>query len=94
MLDLDLEFPFEKLAQDLQTTGISILPNFVSPDILSKLELRIAELSSDDFKQAGIGRLASHEQNKKIRRDKIHWLDTSNEFESVWLNYMGELKII
>ncbi|ASD69013.1 2OG-Fe(II) oxygenase [Pseudoalteromonas piscicida] len=92
MLDLDLEFPFEKLAQDLQTTGISILPNFVSPDILSKLELRIAELSSDDFKQAGIGRLASHEQNKKIRRDKIHWLDTSNELESVWLNYMGELK--
>ncbi|GEK10325.1 2OG-Fe(II) oxygenase [Pseudoalteromonas peptidolytica] len=92
MLDLDLTFPFEKIAQDLQSTGISILPNFIGSEILSKLEIRLAELTSSDFKQAGIGRLTEHEQNQKIRRDKIHWLDANNELEAAWLDNMAELK--
>ena len=92
MLDLDIEFPFEQLAQDIQRDGISIQTNLVPPHILSKLSQRITHLSQDDLKQAGIGRLQEHETNAKIRRDKIHWLDGNHELEAAWLNYIEELK--
>ncbi|WP_440056787.1 2OG-Fe(II) oxygenase (plasmid) [Pseudoalteromonas sp. T1lg65] len=92
MLNLDNEYPFERIATDLQQTGISILPNAVGIEVLQKLEQRLVELGKDDFKQAGIGRQSAHETNSKIRRDKIHWLDRDNTLEATWLNYMDSLK--
>ncbi len=85
--ELSLE-PFEQIAEDLYTRGISISTNAIPHKVLRALEARLNELDHDSFDVAGIGRQTDHATNATIRRDKIHWLDNNNELELSYLEHM------
>lgn len=89
--ELSLE-PFEQIAEDLYTKGISISTNAIPHKVLRALEARLNELDHDSFDVAGIGRQTDHATNATIRRDKIHWLDNNNELELSYLEHMGQLQ--
>ncbi|MAD89386.1 MAG: proline hydroxylase [Pseudoalteromonas sp.] len=83
---------FGNIAQDLQYNGYSIQSLSLDLPAVLALQARLAELDFSAFNQAGIGRKEDHQTDKTIRRDKIYWLDQRNELESVFLNYMDEVK--
>ncbi|BBN83547.1 hypothetical protein PA25_35320 [Pseudoalteromonas sp. A25] len=84
---------FEQIALDLQVHGVSIQSLDLNEPALLTLTERLAHLSQQDFYKAGIGRQEEHMKNSQIRRDKIHWLDTNNAQEALFLSYMQDLKI-
>ncbi|AOT07810.1 2OG-Fe(II) oxygenase [Pseudoalteromonas luteoviolacea] len=92
MSDFDIENIYAQIADDLRSTGLSIIENAMDPIIIQALNQRIASLEEDTFQTAGIGRQSDHEKNALIRRDKIRWLDRSNELEAGYLQAMDDLK--
>ncbi|NOU49920.1 2OG-Fe(II) oxygenase [Pseudoalteromonas sp. JBTF-M23] len=83
---------FEQIALDLQVHGVSIQSLEANEPVLLALSKRLEHLSQKDFYRAGIGRQEDHIKNKKIRRDKIHWLDNSDPDEALFLSYMQDLQ--
>ncbi|MDK1285902.1 2OG-Fe(II) oxygenase [Pseudoalteromonas umbrosa] len=92
MSDFDIENIYAQIADDLRSSGLSIIENAVDPKIIQTLNERIASLEKDTFQTAGIGRQSDHEKNAQIRRDKIRWLDRGNTQETGYLDAMDELK--
>jgi len=90
--NFDYQNVFEKIANDLRATGLSIIENAIDPKLIHDLNKRIESLAEDKFQSAGIGRQVDHEKNAKIRRDKILWLDSNNDLELGYIQAMDELK--
>ncbi|TMO62281.1 2OG-Fe(II) oxygenase [Pseudoalteromonas aurantia] len=83
---------FDRIAHDLRVSGLSIQAIDKNAPALQALTQRLALFSDGDFATAGIGRQTEHTQNSEIRRDKIHWLDSSDPLEETFLSYMDGLK--
>jgi SM-20-related protein len=83
---------FDRIAHDIRVSGLSIQTIDHNAPELKALTQRLALFSADDFSAAGIGRQADHTQNSEIRRDKIHWLDSTVPLENAFLCYMDKLK--
>ena len=83
---------FDRIAHDLRVSGLSIQAIDKNAPALQALNQRLALFSDGDFATAGIGRQTEHTQNSEIRRDKIHWLDSSHPLEGAFLSYMDRLK--
>ena len=83
---------FANIAQDLQFKGFSI--QTLDPDLpaLQALKSRLNAVDLSTFNKAGIGRNSDHQKNEAIRSDEIHWLDSNNQLERCFLDYMDELK--
>ncbi|OHU84421.1 MULTISPECIES: 2OG-Fe(II) oxygenase [Pseudoalteromonas] len=84
---------FEQIALDLQVHGVSIQSLDLQEPALLALSERLDILSQQDFHKAGIGRQEDHMKNEQVRRDKIHWLETSDPNEALFLTYMQDLKV-
>ena len=83
----------DKIAEAIDKHGYIILPAIFEEDFLSELLLRAKSLKDDELKAAGIGRGDQHKNNSDIRRDRIHWLDKSNEVENKYLHWMESLRL-
>ena len=83
---------FDRIAHDLRVEGLSIQSIPQDMPALDALTQRLRMFSTDEFSAAGIGRQADHTQNATIRRDRIHWLDTSEPLERTFLTFMEQLK--
>ncbi|MBE0370887.1 2OG-Fe(II) oxygenase [Pseudoalteromonas aurantia] len=83
---------FDRIAQDLRVTGLSVQTIDKTEPALQALVQRLSLFSGSDFSAAGIGRQTEHTQNTEIRSDKIHWLDSGHALENTFLMYMDELK--
>lgn len=84
---------FETIASALEREGyVAIeqgLPETVSQDLLNSWQ----HLSCEDFRPANIGRGQLEQKNKRVRKDKIYWLDDQNpEYNRQWLSFVGQLK--
>jgi len=72
--------------------GYIVIDNFVPSAILKILQQRIQSLTDNDLKKAAIGRGELLQSNEDVRRDKINWLDKSNQADNQYLEWMEQLR--
>lgn len=65
----------EFIAYHLQTQGWCIVPDFMSPGLVTSLrDELLAQWRSNEFRPAGIGRGETYNINNAIRGDAVKWL--------------------
>ena len=68
-----------QLAEDLARSGIAVVPEYFSLNLLDQLRAEIVALEGKDgFRRAGVGSGSTRKVQDEIRRDSIHWLDRSH----------------
>ncbi len=80
------------IADQLVEHGYVILDQQIDTQLLTLLRHRALSLSEEHWLDAGIGREQRFQLDKKVRSDKIHWLNTSNSVEAAYLTLMANLK--
>jgi len=74
---------FEDLISTFLEKGIGVSNNFLSTDLALQLKLNLVTLYNQKaLKRAGIGNGYVSTKDKKIRRDKIFWLDKKDNNET------------
>jgi SM-20-related protein len=73
---------FEELIAGFMTHKIGISDLFLNAQLATLLQAHIHKLNlAGQLKDAGIGNDSTQQHNKKIRSDKIYWLDKKNKQE-------------
>jgi SM-20-related protein len=92
-MDNNIEL-YERLINDVQQQGYSIVKNFFSkPNIDELRRILMEKLSSNSFKTAGIGKQELFTQNNRVRSDEISWIDnerTELEAEKTVVNELNQ----
>ena len=82
--DQNFETICENIAVDLSENSYAMVDQFLMPDQVESMLGRIHTLSQDgDLKEAGIGKAHQFQVNKDVRKDKIHWIDTKDDHETI-----------
>ena len=82
----------QQIAKDIVSSGVSICPNFLTPEVIDDLVEDTQRLWRDDqFDFAGIGTGASKQLCPSVRSDRIHWLDHHN-LTPAQTHYLDRLK--
>lgn len=81
------------IADALRRDGHIVLRAPLPPAMLGGLLRHFRSLDDADFKRAGIGREEEHQLDRKVRSDRIFWLDRDNAYVSAYLNWMEELRL-
>jgi len=84
---------FEHIASELRERGYSLVDDAIPEEMADELFVRISTLKQDDFFPAGIGRARNQMLNNFVRRDEIHWLESGNQIERSWLEWIEQLRI-
>jgi len=85
---------FDRIIHDLTTTGLSICDDFVSPLLVSNLNIEARTLHSNgDFRHARVGKGTSLQLREEIRNDHILWLDPENP-TAIQKPYFQELETL
>ena len=78
-----MELKFEEIITGFLEDQVGISNNFLSLELATQLKNNLVKLYEKEALQlAGIGNSAALSTNKKIRSDKIFWLDKKNEIEN------------
>lgn len=89
---VDEERFFERICQDLQTSGYSIAPNALPEKLGAAICEQLYGLDSTEFSVAGIGRQSQHMQNEFVRTDRICWFTGETETGRLWLEWADRLQ--
>lgn len=81
---------FAEIAQQLSSQGFCVLSNTLPAPLLQALIQQVQAQSG--FSAAGIGRAAGEQKNKKIRGDKIAWIDADTPANQAWISWCDGLK--
>ena len=82
---------YEQIALSLAESGWSVMPDFLSPLLISQLRHELhSQWQQGEFRHAGVGRGSSFEVNKAIRNDHVKWLD--GEFSVSQKHYLDSLE--
>ena len=81
---------YSKITDALVTDGYIIIENALS----SELTTNLLDFSKEekDFKRAGISGAGDLHLDNNRRRDKIHWIDATNEAQKEFLEFADGLK--
>ena len=90
-LTLALIQHIDKIVDTLYVSGWAIVPDFLP--LASTERLLHRANSIDEFTPAGVGRGDRYRENKRIRKDKIFWLDDTNPTDRLWLEAMEFLRL-
>jgi len=82
----------DRIADALKQCGYIVLPQVINNTLLEELQLRVQELTPQQWKQAGIGHKQEHQYAPHIRSDKIVWITADNLVESAFLSCMEKLR--
>ena len=80
------------IASDLIQKGYSLVPNGLPQALAEDLLAALKSMPANTFEPAGIGRAQSHEQNLRIRRDEICWIDGHTPAGQAWLAWANALQ--
>lgn len=84
---------FESIAKDVIDKGYSVRPYALPIKLTHLLAQHIIDLSGENFKRAGIGRVQDHMINDFIRTDEISWIINDNEASCAWINWTESLRV-
>lgn len=79
------------LSKELADRGIAVVDNVLPAALLRTLQLA-ARLQLAQAPEAGIGRGENHVVDALVRRDRIRWLDASDEASAGFLAAMEQLR--
>ena len=83
---------FSTMAEDLNKTGYSIMPNALPIALTETLFAHQQLMESDKFKDAGIGRGNSYLKNEFVRTDEISWITGETNAGKEWLQWVFSLQ--
>ena len=83
---------FDNIANALSQTGYMVLKNTINKNLLQSLQLRIKQIPTQLWQQAGVGRKQGHQINTDIRSDKISWITQEDPIEKEFLDYMEYIR--
>ncbi|PTA50035.1 proline hydroxylase [Shewanella morhuae] len=86
------EAMLDVIADALVDKGYIFLSDLIPTHISQVLLERIQSTQAHELKAASIGRGIEQQLNPDIRRDRIQWLEESNEPDSQYLDVMMQLK--
>lgn len=67
---------FDQVIEQLVENDYAIVDNSLPAGLLSSLEQHFSAIEDASFKRAGVGRASDFQNNKTIRNDLIHWLES------------------
>lgn len=82
---------FGLIADDIEKQGYSVRPNALPMDVAAALYSYQQQLSSHNYKDAGIGRGDKFVKTRFVRTDEIYWITDEPEL-AAWLRWTAELK--
>ncbi|MFC3193779.1 2OG-Fe(II) oxygenase [Marinicella sediminis] len=84
---------FTKMADDLASKGLSILPAALPDELCLALRAQQISMDDDQFRQAGIGRGTDAGHNELVRTDQICWISKQTPAGSMWLEWADSLRL-
>ena len=90
--EYDQQQLFENIAKNLNEKGYSTHPNALSPSLNGLLWEHLQNMSSGNFKRAGVGRENRNTVNDFIRTDTISWINGETKVGEVWLDWAYALQ--
>jgi len=86
------EYLFDKISNDIYTTGYSINENAMPVELLGELVEYLDSLNKAKFKSAKIGRNKQQKLMKVVRSDEIYWMTGKAEQEKSWVLWAENLQ--
>lgn len=86
------ELLFARIARDLRERGFTVCPNALPQSLAGSLQAQLAEMNSERFTRAGVGRQEAHILNDFVRTDEICWITGESEAGLAWLEWAGRLQ--
>lgn len=84
---------FDFIADQIATSGLVVLPEFLPAPLTEGLYHRVTKLDEQDvLARAGIGRQQDFQLNQKVRRDATRWLRDENPLDQQYLQWMNALR--
>lgn len=83
---------FEKIAEEIYSSGYSITPSALTPELIKQLLQQKEKMHTNEFDLAGIGRDSKLTLKRSIRNDKIAWINGTSEAGAEWLGWASRLK--
>ncbi|HPQ95792.1 MAG: 2OG-Fe(II) oxygenase [Thiothrix sp.] len=83
----------KRLADTLYQQGYLALPDALPPPLIRTLQNRIQALDNAAFHPAGIGREQDYRHLKRVRSDRIHWLDSHDPATRSYFDWMEALRL-
>ena len=83
---------FQRIAQDLDHQGYSILPVALPEDLATALYLHQQSMDESKYIHAGIGRGEAYLKNHFVRTDEICWINGESEAGKQWLKWTGDMQ--
>jgi SM-20-related protein len=84
---------FEQITSGLRHHGHVAVANALPSSLSESLFMRVQTLDDQDMHAAGVGRNASHQKNRFVRRDRVHWLERDQPVDSAFLDWMEQLRL-
>lgn len=84
---------FERIARDIREKGYSINSAALPLVLCEELLEHLAQMNTEKFSQAGIGRDIQHMQNSFVRKDEICWITGESPAGRNWLSWAAELQL-
>ncbi|HEX4844122.1 MAG TPA: 2OG-Fe(II) oxygenase [Limnobacter sp.] len=82
----------DEIASDLRLHGLSVKEGVFAGVWLEEMRRSMIAADPHSFKAAGIGRLDAHHTSSQLRRDRILWIERSDEACSAWLDWAQSLQ--
>jgi SM-20-related protein len=83
----------DSLIEGLEQHGFSVRANGVPPDVARSLVDYISRVGADAFHEATVGRGEEQQQNRFVRRDRIHWIDERKPELACWRDWTESLRL-
>ncbi len=78
------------IAEGLESDGWMLIDGFLATERYGALASRASAL--EDYRLAGIGRGDDLALDKRVRGDRIHWLEPGHPVDRQWLDLMEQLR--
>lgn len=86
------EQQIDAISDQLASSGYIILKNALAQPLLDALQKQALRITDQQWHEARIGRNQQQLLDKKVRSDKIHWIDATNAPQTGYLNLMDNLR--
>ena len=90
----DASAVYRYIADAIYQQGWCAMPAALPPALVEALSTRASALPDAALQPAGIGRGPGAQQDTRIRRDRIHWLEEDDAITVQWLAWLEGLRLL
>ena len=83
---------FEGIAESIVAKGYGVFPMALPEELVGALSEHVRAMSSEQFKQAGVGRDQRHTVDDLVRSDEVCWISDDFDAGGAWLEWSAQLQ--